>query len=158
MDNIIITLILWTIIYILNFIAYNRSPINYSNDTFLGVSYNIIYYIIAIIILFVHIYYLLFLTETYIDTYLCYIPLIIGFLIINMLKPKKIEDKNKFFLPSQNVSKNLSIIYILLLTCLAISFMITKNKQLIILISIYALLYLFFLNFAPCKYSLPNTF
>ena len=49
--------ILWTIIYILNIINFRRSPIGYSNKSIMDISYSNIYFILAIIILCIQIYY-----------------------------------------------------------------------------------------------------
>ena len=164
MNNKIIWVI-WLIIYILIFVAYDREPLKYSNKKVLNlISYSTIYKIIVYLVLILHTFYAFYLTKNhpfvpYLRKYWNYSTFLIGLIVINSLNKKPIEDPSKFYLPSNNLNKNLGFIYTLLIIIpLALRVFITKSNICVVIGLIYLIKKIINNNFAACIYLLPKTF
>ena len=113
--------VIWLIIYILIFMAYDREPLKYSNKTILDIiTYSTLYKILAYIALIIHTFYGIYLTTnfpfvSFMRKYWNYSTFLIGIIVINALSKKPIEDPEKFYLPPNNLNKKLGFIYLILI-------------------------------------------
>jgi hypothetical protein len=156
--------IFWLILYILIFVAYDRDPLKYSNKK----KFNLISvsnfaklntYISLILVTLYGIY--LSINHPfvpYLRKYWNYSTFLIGLFVISSLNKKPIEDPSKFYLPPNNLNKNLKIYYLLILIIVIGLRFVTPSNYLIILAIIYLYNYIICFDYATCKYNLPKTF
>lgn len=156
--------VFWLILYILIFVAYDREPLKYSNKkifNFISVS-NIVKINIYISLILLTLY------GIYLSVHHPFVPILrkywnyatflIGLLVIGSLNKKPIEDPSKFYLPPNNLNKNLKTYYLLIfLIAIGLRF-VTSSKYLIILAFIYLYNFIRCFGYATCKYNLPRTF
>ena len=164
--------ILWLIMYILIFIAYDREPLKYSNKKLYDIiSYSKIYLYLMFFILLLQTIYGIYLIDNFplfykINKYTLFSIGIIGLIIINSLKKKPIEDSNKFYLAPNNLNENLGFIYLLLIIIpiglkLVTLYYNGNNLESNICIGIsiiYIVKKIINNNYATCLYNLPKTF
>ena len=157
--------LIWLIIYILIFVAYDREPLKYSNKKIYNmITYSSLYKILIYTILVIHTLYAIYLTENfpfvpYIRRYWNYSTLIIGLIVINSLNKKPIDDPEKFYLPPNNLNKNLGFIYLLLIIIpIGLMLFLTNNKLCVAIAILYIIKKRINQNYSTCLYNLPKTF
>lgn len=156
--------VFWLILYILIFVAYDREPLKYSNKKLfnfisVGNMTKINIYISLILVTIYGIY--LSINHPFIPIlrkYWNYATFLIGLLVIGSLNKKPIEDPSKFYLPPNNLKKNLKTYYLLLLLISIGLRFVTPSNYLIGIAIIYLYNFTRCLGYATCKYNLPKTF
>tara|TARA_B100000886_G_scaffold277370_1_gene201355 strand:+ start:27 stop:524 length:498 start_codon:yes stop_codon:yes gene_type:complete len=157
--------VIWLIIYILIFVAYDREPLKYSNKTILDIiTYSTLYKILTYIALIIHTFYGIYLTTnfpfvSFMRKYWNYSTFLIGIIVINSLSKKPIEDPEKFYLPPNNLNKKLGFIYLLLIIIpICLKLFLTNSNLCLGLALIYLIKKIINKNYASCLYDLPKTF